>query len=44
MEKEKITDQDLWKDIAKAYTKLGHKLDELNRMYKKLAQKNEKIN
>ncbi len=29
-----ITAEDVWKEIAQLYTKLGNKLDELNRMLK----------
>jgi len=43
MEKETIINKDLWKEIAKLYTQLGNKLDELSRMYDKW-RKNEKIN
>jgi len=30
-----ITTEDLWKEVAKLYSKLGDKLDELNRLRKK---------
>ena len=35
MSKEVITTEDLWKEVAKIYTSLGNKLDELDRLLKK---------
>ena len=37
--KTKRTTEDIWKEIAKTYTKLGKLLDELNRMDRKTRDK-----